>query len=241
MIKIANNLNNLVKKAAKPDVKDMLDMDSFGGLYADTIANTIPLADPLLLGFNATHQRAGRATAMAEALGMEPGFTVNYPITSSTLSALGGGLLGAGAGAGIGYGVDGEEGAGLGGLIGGGTGFLAGLLINAIMKRNRMHDIAKTYEEAKPSEIKPKLHDPYRLDLLGGWHNKGRQKAIAAMLGDDANPSEYSGLEVAAMPIGNIANAVIPGAPYFAGLGMNLSARGLAEDNRSKSEKKKKK
>lgn len=237
MIKVANNLNNLVKKAAKPDVKDMLDMDSFGGLYADVIGGSIPLADPLALSLNARMQRAGRATAMAEALDMEPGFTVNYPITSTLLSGLGGAALGAGAGAGIGYGLGDEEGASAGGIVGGGAGLLAGFLINAIMRRNKMHEIAKAYDEAKPSKIKPKAHDPYFLDYMGGWHNKGRQKAIAAMLGTEKAPSDYSGLEVAAAPLGLAAGTIgIPGVD-IAGIIMNMNARNLREENAKKLKK----
>lgn len=241
MIKIANNLEKfaLIKQAAKPDVKDMLDMNSLGGLYADVT----PL-DFLGTAHNAKMQRAGRATAMAEALGMKPGYTTKYPITSMFTSGMAGLLLGGGIGGGIGYGVSGNEQDGLlGSIIGMSGGALAGALINELIRRKSMKQIAAAYEKAKPSDIDPQLHDPSLLDVWGGFHNTGRQKAIKAMLGDKANPSDYSDLEKLLMPVGGVGVSLLAGpivGTTVPGIVMNNDARNLAKDNKKKINKKKK-
>lgn len=224
------------KRAAKVPTKDLLDMDSFGGAYADIL----PLDPTGLTSTVGQGGRAGRATAMAEAIGKDPGFSVNYPSTSNAIST----LLGALAGAGLGYGgatLSGNSNsapltAGVGALGGG----LAGMLLQNISRRGKMKEIAKAYEDTPEEDIIPKLHDPSALDILGGHHNRARQRAIAAMLGDGENPSKLLGSEMAITGVGNVAGDVagqLVGFPGLAikglgGLTSNLAARNIARKNK---------
>lgn len=231
MIKITNNLNKmLVKTAAKPDVEKMLNMDSFGGLYVDTL----PIGDILGFSVNSRAQRAGRATAMAEALGKDPGFLVNYPKTTDFLGALGGGLIGAGTGH-LGSRTF-DSNPTLGTIAGGIGGGLLGYLLTGLLRRGEMKDIADAYDKAPASKIKPKDHNPSSFDIFGGAHNKGRQRAIAAMLGLDSDPSDYSGFDIVSGPVSTITNALSSPAvgEIIAGLVQNRNARDLRGKNLTK-------
>ena len=224
------------KRAEKVPTKDLLDMESFGGAYADIF----PL-DPTGITNQIGHGgRAGRATAMAEAIGKDPGFSVNYPLTSNAIST----LLGALAGAGLGYGgatLSGNSNsapltAGVGALGGG----LAGMLLQNISRRGKMKEIAKAYEDTPEHDIYPKLHDPSFLDIGGGYHNRARQRAIAAMLGDGENPSKLLGSEMALTGGSHVAGQLaggLVGLPGHAlsglgGLTSNLAARNIARKNK---------
>lgn len=224
------------KHAAKVPTKDLLDMESFGGAYADIF----PFDPTGITSTVGQSGRAGRATAMAEAIGKDPGFSVNYPLTSNAIST----LLGALAGAGLGYGGAALSGnsnsapltAGLGALGGG----LAGSLLQNISRRGKMKEIAKAYEDTPEEDIIPKLHDPSALDILGGHHNRARQRAIAAMLGSGENPSQLLASEMALTGVGNVAGEVAGGLAGFPGLAIkgfggltsNLAARDIARKNK---------
>jgi hypothetical protein len=175
--------------------------------------------------------RAGRATAMADAVGMDPGFLVNYPVTSTLSNVFLGGLAGAGLGAGAGA-LAGNNAAVPGSIIGAGAGTLGGLLIGNILRRKKMKEIADAYEAA-PS-VDPKLHDPSILDLFGGFHNRARQRAIGAMLGSGENPSELLPDEVATTAIGNLLNPVVPGLAFVPPIVSNVAARSKAVENKER-------
>ena len=68
MIKVASNLQSMiyVKMSAKVPTEDLLDMDSFGGGVADIFPYIDPTGMTPTVGQSG---RAGRATAMAEAVG----------------------------------------------------------------------------------------------------------------------------------------------------------------------------
>lgn len=206
MIKIAANLERLygertrTKQALK--AKELLDMDSGGGLFSDYWGPA---------GWNtAFESRPGRATAMAEAIGEDPGFFVKNPLTSGALMTLPGIALGAGAGYGIGNLASGDPDVqGLGAIGGGVAGAFLGHLIASAIRRNKMHDIAAKFDKARSK--KPQAFEPSSsLFFLGGSHDLGRAKAIEAMKGriDPEEASEYGFKPFAAFG-GDIAGGVI--------------------------------
>lgn len=159
MIKIANNVQvMLVKQAAKLKTDDI----TFGGI--DSIPNT---AADYLYGIGGGGPASGHALVrgsvyqtLAEAAGLpadEVGFTVKNPLTSTTLSTLGG----LGGGAGLGYlagylsGMKGDNMHMLG-LGGAATGALTANLLTTIARRNEMRRIADAFEQAKSlKKLKP--------------------------------------------------------------------------------------
>jgi hypothetical protein len=168
MIKAANNLVKLSNRLA---AKDLVDMDSTGGLLVDILGPG---------GWNlAGESRPGRATAMADAIKKDPGFLVNHPRTSLALSSLAGALLGGGLGIGAGYAAGGKNNMNLGAILGSTLGSAAGLFGSNLMRRAKMKEIAKAFDEAEKRD--PVDYDQHSLDLLGGTHALGRQEAIAAM------------------------------------------------------------
>ena len=234
MIKIASNLT---KAATKVPTKELLDMDSFGGAYADIF----PFDPTGITGRIGHGGRAGRATAMADAIGMDPGFLVNYPTTSGVLSALLGSVAGAGlgdqAGAGLTYatGDDTRSRRRIGRLIGAAGGALGGAILSNILRRKKMKSIANAYEAA-PS-IDPKLHDPHILDLLGGYHNRARQRAIGAMLGSGENPSKVLTDEAVITGLGSALNYALPGVGFVPPVVSHFEARSKAVENKERKNK----
>jgi hypothetical protein len=158
------------KQALK--AKELLDMDSGGGLFSDYWGPA---------GWNtAFESRPGRATAMAEAIGEDPGFFVKNPLTSGALMTLPGIALGD------------PDVQGLGAIGGGVAGAFLGHLIASAIRRNKMHDIAAKFDKARSK--KPQAFEPSSsLFFLGGSHDLGRAKAIEAMKGriDPEEASEY--------------------------------------------------
>lgn len=163
MIKIANNLTNLViKQAAGITANDVVDMDSFGGRLADYLS----APQPGLGTWSA--RRAARSTALGESAGVDPSMSLRHPLTSRSLAAGLGALLGGGAMA--------ATGANLGGtLIGGFGGGLVGALLEGNFRRNKMEEINKAVDAAK--SLKPITEQSLGIGLFGGTYNKGRVEA----------------------------------------------------------------
>ena len=170
--------------AARTD--ELLDMNSTGGAIADYIAPG-----------NWGGTRAGKAQQLAEATGQEPGFRIKHPVTSSWLSALGGGLggagLGAAAGAGLGaLGGNAASGVGVGAGLGAAIGSLGSVVYNARSRRGEMGDIANRFRShlEQGKRIKPKKPEFSSLASLlapfRGPHRAGQADTYEALKRDAA-------------------------------------------------------
>jgi hypothetical protein len=215
MIKVANNISNLLTKQALSS-KDLLDMDSFSGLLADyyPIAGVNPAAE----------SRAGRATAMADAIDKNPGFFVKKPITSTLLTSVPLSIAGAFAGNALSRGEDHLTNMlyTLGGTAAGGV---LGSLLSSAIRRSGMKDVAKAFDAEKSRKAQDfelgSTFLPY-----GGMHDLGRAEAIQALRGK-IKPSEvgnYGAYPYAAVG-GDLAGSLL-GVPIPLGmLGTRAAAR----------------
>ena len=194
MIKIANNLQKLADHKADLTANDVVNMDTTGGLLADW---TSP--GPALGTWGA--RRAGRASAMSDAVGLEPSMLLKHPAKSRIGFTLGGLLGGAGLGALGGTLLDGDQGPNM--LIGGGlgalTGALGGTVLGTILSRKRMQAVNDAVNAAET--LNPVNEDSLGIGLFGGPYNLSRveseqaindsggdkQKALAALLASSNN------------------------------------------------------
>lgn len=166
-------IQNLAKTAAS-NSEDLVNMDTWGGLAADTLA-------PSSWG----GERAGRTQAMSRAMDEPTTFGVKHPTTQAFGYGGAGGILGALAGAGIGNlwsGRDATAGAG----IGGGLGVLAGGGLAGLMRRKEMSRVNSLYDEDNAAgKLDPKEPRMSWLSALGlptrGPHRTGQQEATKAM------------------------------------------------------------
>lgn len=228
-----------IKFAAKLKAKDLLDMESGEGALVDYWPATT---------WNQAGEggRPGRATAMAESVGEDPGFLVNYPLTSGALASLLGAAVGGGLGFGSGaflrgQGVDiAPEYPTAGGIL---AGMLAGSLTASGLRRSRMKEIAKAFDAKTRRTAKD--HDPNPGDLLGGTHNYHRQKAIQAIRGqmsaDEATSYGASPYLAAGLPLlgGPLAGPLtLISYPVSRGVD-NIRALMLREEKKTKNKKKK--
>lgn len=237
MIKIANNLINLIKTSTTAN--DVVNMDTFGGGVADYVAN-----GPELGVWGA--RRAARSAAMADAVGMDPGWLLNHPIKTRGGVGLLGALLGGGLGAGATALGGGSAAAQLfAGLGGGAVGGLAGLIGASKVTRNRMQAINEAVDEA--NNLRPVAEKGLGIGLSGGPYNLGRVEAEQAInrggskeeilqrLVDSANSQGVGG------PLGvygadlatSVLDTVLPGAGLL-GIPINLG-HGIVHDIKARS------
>jgi outer membrane lipoprotein SlyB len=179
-------LKRAMRKAAElPSSKGMLDMSSFGGGMADYLT-------PGSWG----GERAGRAQALASAVGEDTPFSVRHPTTTDMLGAAGGAALGAGIGGLAGGFGHGGEGAMTAGGIGGG---LLGALLTAFIRRRNMKKIVEKYEGKRhgvdPEDVeRPDLESASALLLPGrGPHRTGQTETVRAMKGEDSIGKQHTG------------------------------------------------
>jgi len=214
-IKIASNLNNMLTKQALK-ANDLVDMDSYSGLLADYY----PVG-----GLNAAgHARAGRATAMADAVDQDPGFYVKHPLTSSVLTTLPTALLGAAGGV---YATQDSDPLTrlLSGVGGGVAGGLLGNVVASAIRRNSMKDIAKAFDAAKSRKAKD-FELGSQLLPLGGMHDLARAEAVQAIRGklDPSEVGNYGAYPYAAYA-GDLAGGLV-GIPVPLGsIGVGVAAR----------------
>lgn len=197
LTKLADDEGDDKPAKKKPsESKKIVNMDSTGGRLADYLA-------PGAWG----GERAGRAQAMADAIGEKTTFGVRHPFLQSTgHQLLGGGLgalLGGGAGALLGKlnnsspAQSGDMTA-LGALLGGGAGMLGGVYTAGKSRRNEMKRIGHFYDQdAAEGKVNPK--DP-KLSLLSalllpsrGPHRTGQVEAVKAMRGEKSISDQHGG------------------------------------------------
>lgn len=134
-------------------------------------------------------RRAGRATAMAHAVGEEPSFNVRHPLTSTFGGSLAGGFLGAGLGARAGALAGQGEGApATGAAIGGLAGAVLASLLLSHSRRGEMQDINDKFDSTK--KLDPRRPGYTAMDVVGGFggsHRMGQIEALKAMTGGKPN------------------------------------------------------
>jgi hypothetical protein len=185
-------------KKKPSESKKILNMDSTGGRLADYLA-------PGSWG----GERAGRAQAMADAIGEKTTFGVRHPLMQSAGHQLLGGGLGALLGGGLGAllgrinnpkDTEFTNNAITGGaLLGGGAGLLGGAYTAGKSRRNEMKQIGHLYDQdAAAGQVDPK--NP-KLSLLSalllparGPHRTGQVEATKAMRGEQTMPEMHGGV-----------------------------------------------
>ena len=166
MIKIANNIQNMVLKQAKRlKAKDVTfgDSDYPGHVAADYLFGTAGVV-PLMGHAN---MRSNVSQVLAEAAGIpsnDISWTVKYPALSMLAGVFGGAGVGGAAGFGVGSAV-GADTAGL--MIGGLGGALGGGLLTTLIRREAMKEIAEKFDTVKQlKKLKP--------ENLGYFNSVGR-------------------------------------------------------------------
>lgn len=192
--------------------------------------------------------RAGRATQLAEALGIKPGLRTRYPITTATGEQLAGSLAGGLAGGLIGgvgshlVGVPrelsgGQIGAGV--AVGGLLGILAGHVHNTVKRRQQMKTIQqKLYNHLRqhgPHSLRPQTKDwgltSSVLLPLSGAHRAGQADTHEALrTGEPYGGRKVRNATYALAPVAAVAsNVAVPGSGQavmpLVGLLQNLRAR----------------
>ena len=181
--------------------------------------------------------RAGRAETLARSIGDdEIPFTVKHPQWSSGLGVLGGmlggGLLGAGAGKLGGKFIDIRKAtgmpendiAGMGGAIGMGAGSLLGLILPGIMRRKKIKEIARKFDEHE-GDIEPTTRKS-RIFGASPAHARGREEAFKMLM-------EGPGTPVTGSTTANVAS-VLNNVPYVSlasGLGLMAAAPFIQQDS----------
>ena len=136
--------------------------------------------------------RAGRAEAMASAMGQEVPYVIRAPRRHQLLPAVGGTLGGAVVGSAVGALVaklNGETGnraaasIAMGGNIGGYSGMAAGAIWSTIQKRKEMKRITSDFDNFE-GKITPTARKGHVLGFSAS-HARGREEAFRAMLGGD--------------------------------------------------------
>jgi hypothetical protein len=175
------------RPAAKARAKDLLNTGSVGGFLADYLT-------PAHWGGT----RAGRATQIAQSLGMEPSIDTRMPLRAGYLRMLTHGLGGAALGAGVGglagaiggHGPDDAlAGAGVGAMLGGSLGAASGPMRSAYKRRSDMINIRQKLEdelaENGGKNINPKATNFGTASSLllpyAGAHRAGQADAYRAL------------------------------------------------------------
>ena len=155
MIKIANNIQNvLLKQAKRLKAEDVSfgDPDHTGHVIADYLYGTAGVTP---LAGHAT-MRSNVSQVLAEAAGIpskDISWTLKYPSLSMLAGVLGGAGVGGAAGWGVG-GAVGDDTAGL--LIGALGGALGGGLLTTLSRREAIQEIAKKFDTVKQlKKLKP--------------------------------------------------------------------------------------
>ncbi len=222
------------KKEPKVTSKEAADMT------ADDILNSSGWSPALsdYLGSTSAHNRAGRGRAVAKALDQEIPFTVNRPIVSSLLSALGGGV----AGSGLGLAAGSALGAGkpMSAAIGGSLGTILGALAAQHNRHSHLTRLSEDLDNAMANKKKLKVKKPEAgLANLVPFVGSGRAGETQAYLQMKNKDPKHSG-------VGEIATEEVIGRIPYLGTLMSpvlSSAQGynalseLRKDER-KSEKK---
>lgn len=198
--------NRPIKKAAEfkrtpkdkpldgpPAAKDLVEMDSLRARLADYMA-------PASWG----GERAGRAQAMADAIGEKTTFEVKYPLLAGLLYGAAGSALGTGAGGLAGglagllgglasnsHNIDRIAGSGaiIGAGLGSGVGALGGAYLSGKNRRNEMKRINHFYDQDREAgKLQPKTPELSALAALllplRGPHRSGQLEASRAMKGE---------------------------------------------------------
>jgi len=180
------------KKKKDSPSKKILNMDSTGGRLADYLV-------PGAWG----GERAGRAQAMADAIGEKTTFGVRHPWLQSNAHTLLGGGLGALLGSGAGWALaqlfnppETRNATTLGALLGGSAGVLGGTYTAGKSRRNEMKRIGHFYDqdvaEGKVNPKNPKMSLLSALLLPGrGPHRTGQVEAVKAMRGEKTMPEMH--------------------------------------------------
>jgi hypothetical protein len=170
----------LEKQSAKPSASDVTfgEVDYPGSVAADYIHGAF--GHPVLSGY--AIMRGETARSLAQAAGLKDkdlSFTVKSPNISTTLSILGGGVVGGGAGLGVDM-LRGEGGPSNAFLIGALGGALTGGIASTVARRNELKRIEEAFNKAKRLNLKP-LENTLgtRLDaLLSNSIHPGIQNAV---------------------------------------------------------------
>lgn len=165
--------------AAASKAKDIVNMDSRGGVLADYLT-------PGSWG----GERAGRTQAMADAMDENTTFNVRHPKTSQIGHTLGGGLIGSSLGGLLGSLISNERehqvgGATIGGILGG----VGGTLLSGRRRRDEMKRIGHFYdkdrEEGKLNPKRPEFSSAATVLLPSrGPHRIGQLEAFNAVKGN---------------------------------------------------------
>jgi hypothetical protein len=167
--------------------------------FADEVVNTQGLSAGLGNIFSPyVSNRSGRATALADSVGMRPRFSVKYPATSQWGSvaggALAGGIPGTFAGGILGHALSGGDPrmAGIGAVAGSGLGASAGgllaVLLNARSRNRGMNEIKDQFSTAdsiEPQALKPSLAKLI-LSPAGAPHRAHRNRTHQALMRGEA-------------------------------------------------------
>lgn len=185
--------------ANPPQSKEILDMQHPQAEVADLML-------PGLWG----GERAGRAQTLATASGQKTPFSVQHPLTQSTLWSLGGNLAGALTGAAIGATLDSKQpgrGAGNGAFYGGLAGLAGGGVLSGVIRRAKMRQIAKNYDEARQAGNVQKVQPQFSaleglLAPLRGAHRTGQLAAAKQIAGqpDDSSALRHGLYAASAVP-----------------------------------------
>jgi len=167
--------------------------------------------------------RAGTAAGMAKAMGAEKGdipFSVNHPRTTSALSSLLGGGLGAAGGLALGNALDVGHPSMLG-IAGGGAGSILGYLLNALVRKTHQEDIREEYDEADLEDLDPKKPGKSNalmnvLNVYGGPHRYSQKQIHDLIEAEKLNPEDLEDFVDQLSGNRNIGNAAMGGADLTA-------------------------
>lgn len=191
--------------AAASKAKDIVNMDSRGGVLADYLT-------PGSWG----GERAGRTQAMADAMDENTTFNVRHPKTSQIGHTLGGGLIGSSLGGLLGSLISGERehqvgGATIGGILGG----LGGTLLSGRRRRDEMKRIGHFYdkdrEEGKLNPKRPEFSSAATVLLPSrGPHRIGQLEAFNAIKGDKSIADQRGSFQTGSMRDNLYAMGLLP-------------------------------
>jgi hypothetical protein len=191
--------------AAASKAKDIVNMDSRGGVLADYLT-------PGSWG----GERAGRTQAMADAMDENTTFNVRHPKTSQIGHTLGGGLIGSSLGGLLGSLISGERehqvgGATIGGVLGG----VGGTLLSGRRRRDEMKRIGHFYdkdrEEGKLNPKRPEFSSAATVLLPSrGPHRIGQLEAFNAIKGNKSIEDQRGSFQTGSMRDNAYAFGMLP-------------------------------
>lgn len=193
--KIADEYKDVIKRKKPKGLKasDITDTEGLGGAAVDYLT-------PLSLF---SSRRAGRASALADATGKDPGFLVEHPNTSNLMMGLGGAALGGMAGvAAKDYIPDVPGTRNLwreqrGALVGSAAGGLAALLLATYLRRRKAQEHAKDFDAAQTLTVKNPDINRLGGTLGGATHQAGRMEGLEKILGKrDKDDDQGLGLDL---------------------------------------------